>query len=191
MNENRTRSVSDTNLAQARSRPVRGYVYFVQADEAIKIGYSASPEMRLADLQIGSHQVLELIGIMEGTVKTEHAIHEQFDHLRIRGEWFASGLELLEFIDSVASKPGAPLPQSPPPPTVSAESREMIAGLVNLRSAHGADTPMGYACSNLAEQIENMAGYVRPEWASHECQTLPWMMKRQMNRLEHLKALSN
>jgi hypothetical protein len=186
MNENRTRANGGTNLTQAGSRPVRGYVYFVQADEAIKIGYSANPEMRLADLQIGSHQVLELIGVMEGTPKTEHAIHEQFEHLRIRGEWFASGLELLEFIDSVKLKPAEPPPPAPSRPTVSAEGREMIAGLVNLRSAHGAETSMGYACSNLAEQIQNMAGYKRPEWATHECQTLPWLMARQTAALARM-----
>ena len=55
--------------------------------------------------------------------------------------------------------------------------------LLTLRKKHGADTPMGRACSNIDEQMQNMKTYVRPSWASHEIQTLPGLMKRQLKRL--------
>ena len=185
MNEHRTCADKSTKSTQVGSPPVRGYVYFIQADEVIKIGYSLSPELRLGQLQVGSGQTLELIGIMDGTVMTERKIQKKFEHLRIRGEWFQATTELIEFIDSVRLKPVEP---TPPPPPVSAENRQVIAGLINLRSAHGPDTSMGYVCSNLAEQIQNMAGYERPKWATHHCQTLPWMMKRQAAHLARLRA---
>lgn len=188
VNDSRTEADSDTRLTRWRSRPVRGCVYFIQADEAIKIGYSISPEMRLGELQVGSHQTLEIIGLMEGTVKTEHEIHEKFDHLRIRGEWFQGTTELLEFIDSVAIR--VELPPAPAPP-LSAEAQSTIDGLAKTRSANGHETAVGHGCSNLIELIKETPGYERPAWATHEFQTLPGMIKRQMERLAGLKALSN
>jgi hypothetical protein len=36
-----------------------------------------------------------------------------------------------------------------------------------------------------------MATYERPAWATHECQTLPWMMEQQMKRIEALRSANN
>lgn len=63
--------------------------------------------------------------------------------------------------------------------------------LIAKRNAYGADTPEGHACSNLIEQAGHMPHYVRPEWATDERQTLPWLMQQQMKRLAELKAASN
>jgi hypothetical protein len=42
--------------------------------------------------------------------------------------------------------------------------------------------------SNLIEQIGNLRTYVRPDWATDERQTLPWMIKQQMRMLERRLA---
>lgn len=55
--------------------------------------------------------------------------------------------------------------------------------LIAMRVKHGPNTPKGHACSNLTEQLENLPGYVRPAWATHESQTLQGMMKWQMAAL--------
>lgn len=52
----------------------------------------------------------------------------------------------------------------------------------------GWDTPIGHGCSNIIEILGNLYGYERPAWASHETQTLPWKLNRQMKRLERLLA---
>lgn len=47
----------------------------------------------------------------------------------------------------------------------------------------GWKTAEGHTYSNLNEQLENMRTYVRPDWALHECQTLPYQIQQQMKRL--------
>jgi hypothetical protein len=56
-------------------------------------------------------------------------------------------------------------------------------GMIALRAKFGADTPAGHACSNLIEQMQAMRTYVPPDWATDERQTLPYLMKQQMQRL--------
>lgn len=60
--------------------------------------------------------------------------------------------------------------------------------LIAKRLAVGAETPLGYTCSNIIEQLENLFEYERPAWATHEFQTLPGLMNRQIKRLERLSA---
>jgi hypothetical protein len=60
------------------------------------------------------------------------------------------------------------------------ETRSMLKRLAMARGAH---STTGRVAHNMLEQTEVMQTYVQPEWAVHECQTLPWMIKRQMNLL--------
>lgn len=60
--------------------------------------------------------------------------------------------------------------------------------LIAKREAAGADTPLGHTCSNIVEQLENLFGYVRPAWATHETQTLPYQINKQIERLERLSG---
>lgn len=55
--------------------------------------------------------------------------------------------------------------------------------LIAMRNRHGAETPKGHACSNAIEQLQALQTYKRPAWATHECQTLPYMLRRTMARL--------
>lgn len=55
--------------------------------------------------------------------------------------------------------------------------------LIARREAAGAESADGHTCSNLVEQLENMRGYVRPDWATDVRQTLPWLIQQQMKRL--------
>lgn len=65
-------------------------IYFAQAGEGghVKIGWAVNPEARIAILQTGHHENLQLLRTVEGDRKTEAAIHRRFGHSRIRGEWF-------------------------------------------------------------------------------------------------------
>lgn len=60
--------------------------------------------------------------------------------------------------------------------------------LIAKRLAAGAETPYGYTCSNIIEQLDNLFQYQRPDWATHEFQTLPGLLNRQIKRLERLSA---
>lgn len=203
MNESRTRASGGANLTQRRSPPVpQSKVYFIQCDKAVKIGVSFNPKQRFGLLQVGSPHEMVLLGAIDGDKETEKELHEKFDHLHLRGEWFDAHHELLDYVyyatlpEPAAADPES-LPAPPPPhavepprpsPPLSAEAANMIRDLTNLRFAHGATTPIGYGCSNIIEQIKALTTYVRPEWATHECQTLPWMMAKQIKRIEALKA---
>ncbi len=82
-------------------------VYFIQCgqDGPIKIGTAISPDMRLIALQGGHWQQLTLLAWHEGGRDAELALHARFQHLLIRGEWFAPTRELMDHIASV--KPSA------------------------------------------------------------------------------------
>lgn len=75
-------------------------VYFLQVgvDGPIKIGFTADVESRVATLQTASPFPLRLLGRVPGDEERERAIHLEFAHLRLRGEWFSPAPELLEFI---------------------------------------------------------------------------------------------
>lgn len=183
-----------------RFRP-KGSIYFVRAGDFIKIGYSTRPLDRLKALQTSHPGKLELIGTRPGSREFETELHDHFIKLHVRGEWFQAKDPLLQYIEEntpegiEAAKArrqyeldNLPIDRTPP---LSEEAKAMIGRLINAREAHGADTPAGHTFSNLVEQIKNMAGYVRPEWATHECQTLPYMMNQQMKRIEAAKAAAN
>lgn len=69
-----------------------GFVYFVQAggvDGPIKIGFTAGrPSTRMAALQTGNHEPLQVIAVVRGTPKLEADLHQRFAAARRVGEWF-------------------------------------------------------------------------------------------------------
>ena len=75
-------------------------VYFAQstAGGPIKIGYSASPEARVASLECGSPFPLRVLKTIPGDAKVERSLHDRFAAHRLRGEWFAPHPDLLAFI---------------------------------------------------------------------------------------------
>ena len=70
------------------------YVYAIRNNHTgrIKLGISENPERRLKELQIGNDCELELLAYREAAnrFKDEKAIHSKYQHLRVRGEWFAT-----------------------------------------------------------------------------------------------------
>jgi len=68
-------------------------VYFIHCKRlgAIKIGSTDDVQYRLKTLQTGCPAQLVLIGCCDDS---EPALHRQFAHLRIRGEWFRDHREL-------------------------------------------------------------------------------------------------
>jgi len=75
-------------------------VYFVQAGEGgpIKIGTSDKVPDRIAKLQTANPHKLSLLGTVAGDEEIERALHARFASIRLEGEWFRPGRELLDFI---------------------------------------------------------------------------------------------
>jgi hypothetical protein len=80
----------------------KAVVYFVQsakASAAVKIGYTTNLPNRLVGLkQTYNCGELETLLVLPGTRELEQHLHAMFAHLRIDGEWFHPGEDLLTFI---------------------------------------------------------------------------------------------
>lgn len=165
------------------------YTYFVQRGNAIKIGHSAIPKQRISGLQVSFAERLEILAIVPNTIISEAAAHEQFAHLRISGEWFRAEPDLIEFI--LALKLQIEAPAKPKNEAAALGAKALVKQLHALRTAHGHNTPMGHAASNLAEIAPLLVDYERPAWAAHESQTLPYLANKQLKIIERLKAASH
>jgi hypothetical protein len=83
-----------------------GWIYLMLAKgaKAIKIGFSTSyPSARQRTMQTGNPHELKLIMLVGGTLRDERRYHEQFAHLRIRGEWFKDCPEIREYFREMAA----------------------------------------------------------------------------------------
>lgn len=78
----------------------QGYVYFIQFQQQVKIGFSTQPQVRIASLP---HD--RVIAVIEGTMRDEKRCHAAFDHLRTVGEWFKAAPDLVKFAESLNSDP--------------------------------------------------------------------------------------
>jgi hypothetical protein len=81
-------------------------VYFIKCNPSgrIKIGYSKEPTKRMASLQIGCPDELELMGTIHAPKSLETVLKRAFRDFRIRGEWHTPSKELLCYIESYANK---------------------------------------------------------------------------------------
>lgn len=80
-------------------------IYFVRCgkDGPVKIGYTSTGlTARLNFLQVGCPWQLEVLGTIEGSRSDERALHKQFAHLHLRGEWFHPTAELMALIGTPA-----------------------------------------------------------------------------------------
>jgi hypothetical protein len=79
-----------------------GLIYFVTCMQSpnypIKIGFTAGISFRLEKLQNGNPNLLTVLATYPGTFNDERTLHSYFQHLRVRGEWFRRGDDLLEYI---------------------------------------------------------------------------------------------
>lgn len=81
-----------------------GWVYFIRATESgwIKIGYTAGdPLVRMAALQTGNHEALELIVAIRAPQAKEKELHRRFAAHNTRGEWFKPDPLLIGFVDAL------------------------------------------------------------------------------------------
>lgn len=83
------------NYAKYRERQVhevaslktKGYVYYVECNKQVKIGFSKNPWARLSDLKVAAPKA-KLLAVESGTLELEKQRHTEFDKDRTAGEWF-------------------------------------------------------------------------------------------------------
>lgn len=92
-----TRWIEDLETGKAGAGS--SIVYFARCGDLIKIGTTSKDvRKRIQSLQTGNPHPVVLLGIIVGTLDTEHALHRRFEPYRKRGEWFLDAPELLAFI---------------------------------------------------------------------------------------------
>lgn len=75
-----------------------GFIYAIECNARIKIGYSEQPEKRLNKVASDAPFPCVLLGYWPGTVADELDVQSKFQSIRVHGEWFAATEELLNFI---------------------------------------------------------------------------------------------
>lgn len=78
-------------------------VYYIRRDSRIKIGTTTNMQARM-----GSLQPDEILATEPGGRQVERGRHQQFAHLRYRGEWFTPADDLLAHIARVRATHGEP-----------------------------------------------------------------------------------
>jgi hypothetical protein len=75
-------------------------IYFIRCTKTsqIKIGTTLGLAKRLGQLARDRKTTLEVLAVMPGDQTREADLHRQFGHLRMEGEWFDPGMDLVEFI---------------------------------------------------------------------------------------------
>jgi hypothetical protein len=71
------------------------WVYFAERDGLVKIGYSADPHRRMAQLKA------RLLAVMPGGERMERRMHVLFAEYRSHDEWFHPGVGLVTFIEAL------------------------------------------------------------------------------------------
>lgn len=77
------------------------HLYFIESNDAIKIGRSGDPIRRMQQLQSSNAEKLRLIKIFYYKGCYEYYLHWIFQHIRLNGEWFEKSNEIYEFIELV------------------------------------------------------------------------------------------
>jgi len=85
-----------------------GKVYFIQSHTSgfIKIGYTTNLIAQFKSLQNSSADFLVMLLHGDGTRALEGELHTRFAHLRVQGEWFRPGDDLLAGIADVRAAMG-------------------------------------------------------------------------------------
>lgn len=106
-------------------------IYFIQdsRDSRIKIGVSRNPWERLAALTVGASGSLELLAVMDGDRNVERGLHKRFSDMRIAGEWFRPGADILAIIERAK----AAFPQHKREEPMKPEKRPIEAELATIR----------------------------------------------------------
>jgi hypothetical protein len=91
----------EASLCDKSGEP-HGFVYLIGHADAVKIGWSRNHPVtggRLSGLQVGTHESLELLGLLVGPYSLESQLHDRFSTHNIRGEWFMRCEEILTYFE--------------------------------------------------------------------------------------------
>ena len=75
-------------------------IYFIKADNRIKIGYANNPIKRISNIQTSCPFILDVLFIIDGHYTKEQELHKMFITNRLNGEWFEYSDSIKNYIDT-------------------------------------------------------------------------------------------
>ena len=107
-------------------------IYFIQAEVGgpVKIGLTAADDIgpRFKSIQACSPFKLQVLATIAGARPMEQELHRHFAHLRLHGEWFTPGEDLVKFIHDTASRCASVVTDRPGPLHKPIGPRDLPAG---------------------------------------------------------------
>lgn len=93
-------------------------VYFIQDgdDGPIKIGFSKTPQVRIAAIQVNHAREIKILAITDGEREDERKIHQSLANHHIRGEWFLPSDDVLSAAMAAKQVPPRIVAAAPIPP---------------------------------------------------------------------------
>ncbi len=73
-------------------------IYFLKANDKVKIGYADDPSKRIPEIQTSNPYELEVLLIIDGNYDKESELHKRFEKHRTSGEWFELEEPIQSFI---------------------------------------------------------------------------------------------
>lgn len=101
--------LDETWAATRGDFPSQYLTYFVRARGMgdIKIGKSNQVEVRVKHLWTAASRGVDLVACYPSDITHEVELHREFEHLRLCGEWFRPGAELMTHLQLIGCDTGA------------------------------------------------------------------------------------
>jgi hypothetical protein len=93
-------------MEAARATRDGSSVYFAQAGNRIKIGWSRNVAQRITQLQTGNPEPVQLLATTPGARTLERQLHTRFAAARLTGEWFQNTPEIHTYIQTLNAQTG-------------------------------------------------------------------------------------
>lgn len=109
-------------------------IYFASSGTRIKIGVTQNVERRLKEVEVHLAEPLALLGVIDGSLQSEKALHAQFAAYHLNGEWFRNCAEIRALISDLLSAPvrdwlfvsGRLRAKSAPPTDADGDARDLM-----------------------------------------------------------------
>jgi hypothetical protein len=100
-------------IERFRCRPEDGDVYFLQCADFVKVGFSQNFYSRLAGIRTSNPLPLTLLGVINGSLYLEAAIHNLFLPWSAQLEWYHAHRDVLFAIKAAVRAHGRPVASLP------------------------------------------------------------------------------
>jgi hypothetical protein len=89
----------EKNIAAAKARHNKGFVYFARRGDKLKIGTSVNVPKRISGLEFAAGGAFDDVVVTKGGRSREQLYHRRYAQHRLKGEWFNASPDILREMD--------------------------------------------------------------------------------------------